>query len=76
MLLGNDHTFPGLRLRGDLHQANLNVMKTYITIYKMDNQQEFAVWLRELKLGLDNNLEECGGTDVQVGGDMGKPMDD
>ena len=51
-------------------------MKTYITIYKMDNQQEFAVWLRELKLGLDNNLEECGGTDVQVGGDMGKPLDD
>jgi len=42
----------------------------------MDNQQEFAVWLRELKLGLDNNLEECGGTDVQVGGDMGKPLDD
>ena len=49
-------------------------MKIYITIYKIDNQQEFALWLREL--GLDNNLEECGGTDVQVEGDMGKPMAD
>ena len=28
----------------------------YITICKIDSQWEFAVWLRELKLGLCNNL--------------------
>ena len=27
-------------------------METYITIYKIDSQQEFAVWLRKLKQGL------------------------
>ena len=27
-------------------------METYITICKIDNQQEFAVWLRKLKQGL------------------------
>ena len=32
-------------------------METYITICKIDSQWEFAVWLRELKLGLCNNLE-------------------
>ena len=55
-------------------------MKTYITICKIDSQWEFAVWLRELKPGLGNNLEgwdaEGGGRDVQVGGDIGKPMAD
>ena len=46
----------------------------------IDSQWEFAVWLRELQPGLDNNLEqgdgEGGGKDVQVGVDMGKPMVD
>ena len=32
-------------------------METYITICKIDSQQEFAVWLRKLKQGLCNNLE-------------------
>ena len=40
----------------------------------------FHVTLSELKPGLDNNLEgwdqEEGGRDVQVGGDIGKPMAD
>ena len=27
-------------------------METYITIYKLDSQWEFAVWLRKLKQGL------------------------
>ena len=27
-------------------------MDTYITIYKIDSQWEFAVWLRKLKQGL------------------------
>ena len=32
-------------------------METYITICKIDSQQEFAVWLRKLKQGLRINLE-------------------
>ena len=27
-------------------------METYITIYKIDSQWEFAIWLRKLKQGL------------------------
>ena len=30
-------------------------METYITICKIDSQQEFAVWLRKLKQGLSIN---------------------
>ena len=36
-------------------------MKTYITICKIDSQQEFAVWLRKLKQGLCINLERRDG---------------
>ena len=32
-------------------------METYITICKIDSQQEFAVWLRKLKQGLCINLK-------------------
>ena len=32
-------------------------METYITIYKTDSQWESAVWLRELKWELCDNLE-------------------
>ena len=32
-------------------------METYITICKIDIQQEFSVWLRKLKQGLCINLE-------------------
>ena len=32
-------------------------VETNITIWKIDSQWEFAVWLRELELGLCNNLE-------------------
>ena len=32
-------------------------MEIYITIYKIDSQQEFAVWLRKRKQGLCINLE-------------------
>ena len=33
-----------------------NKIETYITIYKIDSQWEFAVWLRKLKQGLCINL--------------------
>ena len=49
-------------------------METYITMYKIDSQWEFAVWLRKLKQGLCINLEgwdEAGdGREFQEGGDM------
>ena len=47
-------------------------METYTTICKIDSQWEFAVWNRELKLGVCNNLEGWqgvgGGRGVQEGG--------
>ena len=36
-------------------------METYITVSKIDSQQEFAVWLRKLKWGLCINLEGWDG---------------
>ena len=36
-------------------------METYITIYKVDSQQEFAVCLRKLKQWLCINLKGWGG---------------
>ena len=55
-------------------------METYITICKIDSQQEFAGWLRKLKQGLCVNLEgwdgEGDGRKVQQGGDICMPMAD
>ena len=55
-------------------------METYITICKIDSQQEFAVWLRKLKQGLCINLErwdgEGDGREVQKGGGIYIPMAD
>ena len=57
-----------------------NNMETYITICKIDSQQEFPVWLRKLKRGLCINLEEWDGVGdwrkVQKGGDICIPMAD
>ena len=48
--------------------------ETYITIYKIDSQQEFTVWLQKLKQGLYINLEgwdgEGDGRDFQKEGDI------
>jgi len=55
-------------------------METYITICKIDSQQETAVWLRKLKQGLFIYLEEWDGEgdgrEVQKGGDICIPMAD
>ena len=55
-------------------------METHFTICKIDNQQEFAVWLRKFKPGLCINLEGWDGAregrEVQKGGDMCIPMAD
>ena len=54
--------------------------ETFITICKIDSQQEFAVWLRKLKQGLCINLERWDGKgdgrEVQKGGDVCIPMAD
>ena len=53
-------------------------VETYITICKIDSQQEFAVSLRKLKQGLCINLEGWDGTgdgrEFQEGGDICTPM--
>ena len=55
-------------------------METYITICKIDSQQEFAVWLRKLKQWLSINLEgwdgEGDGREFQKGGEICIPMAD
>ena len=55
-------------------------METYITICKIDSQQEFAIWLRKLKEGLCINLEgwdgQGDGREGQMGGDICIPMAD
>ena len=49
-------------------------MEIYITICKVDSQQEFAVSLRKFKQGLCINLDrwdgEGGWREVQKGGDI------
>ena len=55
-------------------------METYITICKIDSQQEFAIHLRKLKHGLFINLEgwngEGYGREFQKGGNVCIPMAD
>ena len=55
-------------------------METYITIGKIDSQQEFVIWLRKLKQGLCINLEgwdwKGDGREFQKGGDICIPMAD
>ena len=53
---------------------------TYTSISKIDSQEEFAVCLRELKLGPCDNLEGWNGvgsgSEMQEGGDICIPMAD
>ena len=53
-------------------------METYNAICKIDSQCQFAVWLRDLKQGLCNNLKglggEADGREVWEGRDMGEPL--
>ena len=57
-----------------------STMQTYTLPCKTDTQWEFAAWLRELKLGLCDNLEGGeglgGGRKFQEGGDICIPMAD
>ena len=55
-------------------------METYITICKIDSQQEFVVWLRKLKQGRCINLEWWDGAgdgrEIQKGWNICIPMAD
>ena len=55
-------------------------METFITLCKIDSQQEFAVWLRKIKQGLCINLEGWDGAgdgrEVQKEGNMCIPTAD
>ena len=55
-------------------ESNIEI---YNTIYKIDSQREFVVWVRELKQGLCDHLEgwdgEGDGREVREGVDMGVP---
>ena len=66
--------------RGEGEMYGKSNMETYITICKIDSQQEFAVWLRKLKQGLCIHLEgwngEGNGRKLQKGGDIYIPMAD
>jgi len=59
---------------GDGEMCGESYVEANITICKIDSQQEFAVWLKELKQGLCNNLKgwdgEGDGREVQEGGDI------
>ena len=63
-----------------MESPSLFNMQTYITVCKIDSQQEFAVWLRKLQQGLCINLEawdgEGDGRMFQKGGDIYIPMVD
>ena len=41
------------------------IYNSVYTISKIDNQREFAVWLRKLKQGLCTNLEEGDRTEME-----------
>ena len=55
-------------------------METYITMWKIECQWEFAVWLRKLKQGLYINIKGWDraedGREVQKEGDICIPMAD
>ena len=65
---------------GEGEMCGKSNMETYVTICKIDSQQEFAMWLRKLKQGLCINLERWDGKGdgrkAQKGGDVCIPMAD
>ena len=65
---------------GETEMYRESNMAIFNAIYKIDSQWKFAVWCRELKHGLCDNLEvwdgEGNGREVWEGGDMGVPMAD
>ena len=74
-----EQTYGHVERGGEREMCGKSNMETYITICKIDSQQEFAVWPRKLKQGLCINLDGWGGVgrwEVQKGGDICIPMAD
>ena len=71
---------PPLSPSPKVYSLCLSNMETYITLCKIDSQQEFAVWLRKINQGLCINLEVWDGAgdgrELQKGGDICIPMAD
>ena len=65
---------------GDGEMYGESNMEICNSICKIDSQWEFAMWLREFKQGLCDNLGGWGGEgdgrEVQERGDVGVPMAD
>ena len=57
----------GGREVGECEMYGESNMETYITKCKIASQGEFAVWLRELKQGLCDNLEGWDGRESGEG---------
>ena len=59
---------------GEGEMYGKSYMETYITVCKIDSQQEFAVWLRKLKQVFSINLEGWDGEgderEIQKGEDI------
>ena len=75
-----EQTYGHGKMRGEGEMYGESNMETYLTICKIDSQQEFAVCLREFKQGLCINLEgwdgERHGREVQKGRNICIPMAD
>ena len=56
-----EQTYGHRERRGEGEMYGESNRETYIAVFKIDSQREFAVWLRKLKQGLCINLEEWDG---------------
>ena len=64
------------REEGEAEMYGESNMETYNTICRIDSNWELAIWLRELKQGLCDNLEGWGGEGDGKEGNMNVPMAD
>ena len=59
-----EQTYGHRAMGGEGEMYGESNMETYITIFKIDSQQEFAVCLRELKQGICDNLKGWMGREM------------
>ena len=66
--------------KGEGEMYGKSNMETYTTMFKIDSQWEFAIWLRKLKQGFCINLEWWDGEgdrrEFQKGGNICIPIAD
>ena len=66
----NRHREQGIWGEGEMYGKSN--METYITIYKIDSQWEFALWLRKFKQGLSITIEAWDGEEHVEGRSKGR----